>query len=342
MAIKRIFYDVILLTLLCYSDGDARSIVSDTTQGYGEVVFREKVTWYNLDKPTEAFLVIHKHDNAAEVTEEFYNKYAINADALFSLLDRVCVGENLCQPTDKIFFETVSIENTAERTGSIGIDIVVRVQDDPSEVVRKLVSNSPFLKPMRHRLLNRVCSRIGLQCKRYNVNVGEAFDNVKTILRTNYMKTESNFRKEMNMLEIEAKTKSSYIEGNLWSDKSQAEESQSQSKRECEIFAISMLAMFHNPKSLLEIGFNAGHSLSIFLRNIPSIDRVYEFDICQHEYVLHNFEVVKTMFPNVNITLECGDSKETLFSTFQSIVPKVDVIHIDGGHDYNVCSPFPF
>ena len=77
--------------------------------------------------------MIHKHDNAAEVTEAFYNKYAINADALFSLLDRVCVGENPCQPTDKIFFETVSIENTAERTGSIGIDIVVRVQDDPSE-----------------------------------------------------------------------------------------------------------------------------------------------------------------------------------------------------------------
>ena len=70
--------------------------------------------------------------------------------------------------------------------------------------------------------------------------------------------------------------------------------------------------MFHNPKSLLEIGFNAGHSLSIFLRNIPSIDRVYEFDICQHEYVLHNFEVVKTMFPNVNILLNGIAKKPSL------------------------------
>ena len=50
---------------------------------------------------------IYKNENAAEVTREFYNRYAINEDALFSLLDRVCIGDSLCQPHDIIFDETI-------------------------------------------------------------------------------------------------------------------------------------------------------------------------------------------------------------------------------------------
>ena len=82
-----------------------------------------------------------------------------------------------------------------------------------------------------------------------------------------------------------------------------------------------------------EIGFNAGHSLSLFLHNIPSIETVFEFDICQHAYVQKNFNIVKSIFPHVNMKLMCGDSKQTIVNAAPI---RVDIIHIDGGHDYNV------
>ena len=69
----------------------AKDNVDSNNANNNAIVFQEKVTWFNLDKPIEAILTIYKNENAAEVTREFYNRYAINEDALFSLLDRVYV-----------------------------------------------------------------------------------------------------------------------------------------------------------------------------------------------------------------------------------------------------------
>ena len=78
----------------------------------------------------------------------------------------------------------------------------------------------------------------------------------------------------------------------------QSVETKSKNKRECEIFAISMINLFKAPKSFLEIGFNAGHSLSLFLHNIPSIEMVFEFetrhylapgDNREHSILIHEY-----------------------------------------------------
>ena len=314
----------------------AKDNVDSNNANNNAIVFQEKVTWFNLDKPIEAILTIYKNENAAEVTREFYNRYAINEDALFSLLDRVCIGDSLCQPHDIIFDETININHEKEKTESIEIKIVVKVKDNPHHVIRNLVKEYPFLKEIEERLLKRICTRLKRLCIKYDDGKNNDENSIAhsvNILRSNYNHNEKKYKVTMERLDNEARKVSGYIEGNLWSDASQGDETKSKNKRECEIFAISMINLFKAPKSFLEIGFNAGHSLSLFLHNIPSIETVFEFDICQHAYVQKNFNIVKSIFPHVNMKLMCGDSKQTIVNAAPILV---DIIHIDGGHDYNV------
>lgn len=223
--------------------------------------------------------------------------------------------------------------------------MVVKVQDNPRDVVSVLIKRHPFLQQARERLIKRICSRLKRLCLKFNEKSGSDYgsstgknNSPVNILRSNYNNNEDKYLSTMARLDEEANKVSTYIEGNLWIDASQNNKIKSKQKRECEIFAISMINLFKTPKSLLEIGFNAGHSLSLFLHNFPSIETVLEFDICQHAYVEHNFNLVKTIFPHADIKLTCGDSKETILSAPlpTTIDGTVDIIHIDGGHDYKV------
>jgi hypothetical protein len=90
------------------------------------------------------------------------------------------------------------------------------------------------------------------------------------------------------------------------------------------------------PRTFLEVGCNAGHSLALFLHFVPSIEHVYEFDLCNHAYTVSNFEVVKTSAPHVQMSLTCGNSRATLAAAARAkTMGKVDAIHIDGGHDFD-------
>jgi predicted O-methyltransferase YrrM len=90
-----------------------------------------------------------------------------------------------------------------------------------------------------------------------------------------------------------------------------------------------LIQLTKHSKTVMEIGFNAGHSAELFLSNSQCI--LTSFDIGYHDYVHNAKNYIDLMYPNRH-TLILGDSTVT--------VPKCnntfDVIFIDGCHEYDV------
>jgi len=82
--------------------------------------------------------------------------------------------------------------------------------------------------------------------------------------------------------------------------------------------------------NVMEIGFNAGHSAEVFLKNNPSLT-LTSFDLGYHNYVLAGKKYINETYPNRH-TLILGDSTITVPQHTGSF----DVIFIDGGHEYDV------
>jgi predicted O-methyltransferase YrrM len=85
-------------------------------------------------------------------------------------------------------------------------------------------------------------------------------------------------------------------------------------------------------KSILEIGFNGGHSSETFLRLVPNC-KVLSFDLGEHAYVYYGKRYLDQLYPERH-TLIIGDSRTTVPNYLTS--QKFDIIFIDGGHDYDV------
>ena len=87
------------------------------------------------------------------------------------------------------------------------------------------------------------------------------------------------------------------------------------------------------PKTIMEIGFNAGHSAEIFL-HYSNDTHVTSFDLGEHGYVDCGKKYIDATFPNRH-ELILGDSRETV-PAFILANPgrKFDMIFIDGGHDF--------
>jgi predicted O-methyltransferase YrrM len=85
--------------------------------------------------------------------------------------------------------------------------------------------------------------------------------------------------------------------------------------------------------NVMEIGFNAGHSAEVFLKNNNKLT-LTSFDLGTHNYVKTAKEYIDATYPNRH-NLILGDSRETI-SNFINKNPnkKFDIIFIDGGHDY--------
>ena len=79
-------------------------------------------------------------------------------------------------------------------------------------------------------------------------------------------------------------------------------------------------------KNISEIGFNAGHSSSLFLSN-SNTNKLVSFDLCQHIYSKKCIEYIKNTFNNKFILI-CGDSTKTI----PQYNNHFDLIFIDGGH----------
>jgi predicted O-methyltransferase YrrM len=86
-------------------------------------------------------------------------------------------------------------------------------------------------------------------------------------------------------------------------------------------------------RTIMEIGFNAGHSADVFLKNNPNSTLV-SFDIGHHEYVHTAKRYIDLHYPNRH-TLILGNSMDAVPQyAEQNDNKKFDVIFIDGGHDY--------
>lgn len=83
----------------------------------------------------------------------------------------------------------------------------------------------------------------------------------------------------------------------------------------------------------MEIGFNAGHSAEVMLKNNRTLT-LTSFDLGGHEYVAHAGEFINAYYPNRH-TLILGDSTKTIPAFIENNKSvKFDFIFIDGGHDY--------
>jgi len=92
-------------------------------------------------------------------------------------------------------------------------------------------------------------------------------------------------------------------------------------------------------KKMIEIGFNAGHSATVFLHALPKDSIFLSFDLCEHPYTKECFEYLQSKHPQLKHMIE-GDSTVTLPKFIEenpSEIGTYDVIHVDGGHSAEVC-----
>ena len=86
---------------------------------------------------------------------------------------------------------------------------------------------------------------------------------------------------------------------------------------------------------MMEIGFNAGHSAEIFLKNNSKLTLV-SFDLGIYDYTNIAKEYIDMTYPNRHILI-LGDSTKTVPSFINNNnKTKFDIIFIDGGHDYEI------
>ena len=96
------------------------------------------------------------------------------------------------------------------------------------------------------------------------------------------------------------------------------------------------------PKSIMEIGFNAGHSALLFLAITPPTTKVVSFDLGEYAYVFAAKRYIDSLFPGRH-TLVTGDSTVTIPKYEEQVAHRMkdintappmrfDIIFIDGGH----------
>mmetsp|Transcript_26220 Transcript_26220/g.82991 ORF Transcript_26220/g.82991 Transcript_26220/m.82991 type:complete len:533 (+) Transcript_26220:227-1825(+) len=92
------------------------------------------------------------------------------------------------------------------------------------------------------------------------------------------------------------------------------------------------------PPRILEIGFNAGHSVCLMLLANPEA-RVVAFDLCEHRYTAPCAEALRRHFGADRLELHAGPSGESLPAYLAGHPGSIfDLLHVDGGHQYAVAS----
>jgi len=98
---------------------------------------------------------------------------------------------------------------------------------------------------------------------------------------------------------------------------------------------LDLINISKNSKNAMEIGFNAGHSAELLLKNNPDM-HLTSFDIGDHVYVRYAKEYIDLTYPGRH-TLILGNSTKTIPKYISENPKKVfDFIFVDGGHQYPV------
>jgi predicted O-methyltransferase YrrM len=97
-----------------------------------------------------------------------------------------------------------------------------------------------------------------------------------------------------------------------------------------QVETIRKLVSDNNTKSVLEIGFNAGHSCEVFLTSSPDVT-VTSFDINQHGCTAYGVRYFTENYPG-RLEFIPGNSTTTVPAYPDK---KFDLIFVDGGHDYS-------
>jgi len=134
------------------------------------------------------------------------------------------------------------------------------------------------------------------------------------------------YREHVNQLRKIIEQTGELCEGNvLWHDKQFVENTAWEIKRK------NLSNFAATAQSILEIGFNAGHSCLLYLM-ANSTSKIDLFDIGEHTYTRPCFEYLDSQFPG-RMTIVYGDSRKTLKNAKRKIY---NLIHIDGGHEEDV------
>lgn len=107
-----------------------------------------------------------------------------------------------------------------------------------------------------------------------------------------------------------------------------------------------LVAVAPTPKTIMEIGFNAGHSALLFLANTPPETKVVSFDLGEYAYVFAAKRYIDSVFPGRH-TLVTGDSTFTIPNYEEQVAHRMndpatapptrfDLIFIDGGHQDDI------
>lgn len=96
-----------------------------------------------------------------------------------------------------------------------------------------------------------------------------------------------------------------------------------------------LIQLSRDVKTVMEIGFNAGHSAELFLKNNPDLT-LTSFDIGDHHYVLRGKCYIDKMYPGRH-TLIIGDSTMSVPKFIKDHPEtKFDLLFIDGCHEFDI------
>ena len=101
-----------------------------------------------------------------------------------------------------------------------------------------------------------------------------------------------------------------------------------------QVVLLKELASDKSLRNALEIGFNAGHSAELFLKDTTL--NLISFDIAKWDYTPTSKEYIDTTYPHRH-ELIIGNSTKTVPEYIENNPnKKFDLIYIDGGHDIKI------